>query len=185
MAPPEKKSPPITGGDGLRRRERLVAHPLLREDLGPGGTDAGADSPGAGAEVPGHRWHHPSGRLYLKGRKGSIRGPQVIAFLKPLQRPIRRRPILIFGDNGQPPRSKLVRAFLEVNPRLEAHRLSAYRPELNPEEGVWAPRKKPELASYAPPDLKELRRGIRLAVVRMRDHPRLFLKLAGSSKLPP
>jgi len=126
----------------------------------------------------------PRGRLYLKVRKGSIRGPQVIAFLKHLQCHIRRRPIMIFWDNGQPHRSKLVRAFLKVNPRLEAHRPPAYSPELNPEEWVWAHLKRHELASYASHDLKELRRGIRLAVVRMRDRPKLLLRLAGSSKLP-
>jgi transposase len=73
---------------------------------------------------------------------------------------------------------------LEVNPRLEAHRLPVYSPELNPEEWVWAHLKRHELASYASHDLKELRRGIRLTVVRMRDRPKLLLRLAGSSKLP-
>lgn len=124
------------------------------------------------------------GRLYLKIRKGSIRGPQVIAFLRHLQRHIRRRPIMVFWDNGQPHRAKLVRAFLEKNPRLEAHRLPPYSPELNPEEWVWAHLKKHELASFAPHDLKELKRGVRLAIVRMRDRPELLSKLAGSSKLP-
>jgi putative transposase len=124
------------------------------------------------------------GRLYLKVRKESIRGPQVIAFLQHLQRHIRRRPIMVFWDNGQPHRSKLVREFLAKNPRREAHRLPAYSPELNPEEWVWARLKKHELASFAPHDLKGLRRGIRWAVVRMRDRPRLLLKLARSSNLP-
>jgi transposase len=91
---------------------------------------------------------------------------------------------MIFWDNGQPHPSKLVRALLEKNPRLEAHRLPANSPELNPEEWVWAHLKKHEFASFAPHDLKELRRGIRLAVVRMRDRPRLLVKLAGASKLP-
>ncbi len=76
----------------------------------------------------------PQGHLYLKVRKGSVPGPQVIVFLKHLQRHIRRRPIMILWDNGQPHRSKLVRANLEKNPRLKAHRLPAYSLELNPEE---------------------------------------------------
>ena len=126
----------------------------------------------------------PRGRLYLKVRKGSIRGAQVIAFLRHLLRHIRRRPIMIFWDNGQPHRSKLVRAFLEKNPRLEVHPLPAYSPELNPEEWVWAHLKKHELASFAPHDLKELTRGVRRAIMRMRDRPKLLRKLAGSSKLP-
>ena len=91
---------------------------------------------------------------------------------------------MVFWDNGQPHRAKLVRAFLEKNPRLEVHRLPPYSPDLNPEEWVWAHLKKHELASFAPHDLKELKRGVRLAIVRMRDRPELLSKLAASSKLP-
>lgn len=49
---------------------------------------------------------------------------------------------------------------------------------------MWAHLKKHELASFAPHDLKELKRGVRLAVVRMRDRPKLLRRLASSSKLP-
>ena len=124
------------------------------------------------------------GRLYLKVRKGSIRGPQVVAFLKHLQRHIHRRPIRVLWDNGQPHRSKLVRAYLEKNPRVEVHRFPGYSPERSPEEWVWAHLKKHERASFAPHDLQELKRRVRLAVVRMGDRPKLLRKLAGSSKLP-
>lgn len=124
------------------------------------------------------------GRLYLKVRKGTIRGPQVIAFLKHLLRHIRRRPIMLFWDNGSHHKSKLVRAFLTKNPRIEAHHFPGYSPELNPEEWVWSHLKKHELASFAPHDLKELKRGVRLATMRMRDRPALVRKLASSSRLP-
>jgi putative transposase len=124
------------------------------------------------------------GRLYLKVRKGSLCGAQVIAFLKHLQRHICRRPIVVFWDNGQPHRSKLVRAYLENNPRVEVHRLPGHSPELSPEKWVWAHLNKHELASFAAHDLQELKRRERLAVVRMRDRPKLLGKLAGSGKLP-
>ncbi|MDG6912492.1 MAG: IS630 family transposase [Nitrososphaerota archaeon] len=114
------------------------------------------------------------GRLYLKVRNGSIRGPQVIAFLQHLKRHIRRRPIMVFWDNGPHHRSKQVLEFLRSHPRLEVHRLPRYSPELNPEEWVWAHLKKHELASFAPHDLGELKRGVRLAVMRMRDRPMLL-----------
>jgi putative transposase len=124
------------------------------------------------------------GRLYLNIREGSVRAPQAVAFLKHLLRHIRRRPVMVFWDNGQPHRSKLVRSFLERNPRLEVHRLPGYSPELNPEEWVWAHLKKHELASFSPHNLKELKRGVRLAVMRMRDRPKLLSNIATSSKLP-
>jgi hypothetical protein len=44
--------------------------------------------------------------------------------------------------------------------------------------------KKHELVSFAPHDLKELKRRVRLAVVRMRDRTELVRELAGFSKLP-
>ena len=91
---------------------------------------------------------------------------------------------MIFWDNGPHHRSKLVRAYLREHPRLEVHRFPGYSPELNPEEWVWAHLKKHELASFAPHDLKELTRGVRLATMRMRDRPALVRRLAASSKLP-
>lgn len=126
----------------------------------------------------------PRGRLYLKVRKGTIRAPEVVTFLMHLLRHIRRRPVMVFWDSGQPHRSKLVQGFLEEHPRLEVHRLPGYSPELNPEEWVWAHLKKHELANFAPHNLKELKRGVRLAVMRMRDRPRLVWKLGSSSELP-
>ena len=78
-------------------------------------------------------------------------------------------------------RSKLVKEYIEEHPRLEVHRFPGYSPELNPDEWVWSHLKNHELASYAPHDVKELRRGIRLGVMRMRDRPRLissFVKAA-------
>ena len=49
--------------------------------------------------------------------------------------------------------------------------------------GVWLLLKKHELASFAPHDLGELKRGVRLAVMRMRDRPMLLRQLARSSEL--
>ena len=91
---------------------------------------------------------------------------------------------MVLWDNAQPHRSKLVREFIEKNPRLEVHRLPGYRPELNPEEWVWTHLKKHELARFAPHDLRELKYGFRLAVVGMRDRPQLLWKLVRSSGLP-
>lgn len=89
----------------------------------------------------------------------------------------------MFWDNGPHRRSKLVQGYLREPPRLEVHRFPGYSPELNPEEWVWAYLKKHELASFAPHDLQELKRGVRLATMRMRDRPALVRKLAGSSRL--
>jgi len=87
-------------------------------------------------------------------------------------------------DNGPPHRSKRVRAYLEKNPQVEVHRLPGYSPGLKPEEWVWAHPKKHELASFAPHDLEELKRGVRLASMRMRHRPALIRRVARSSFVP-
>ena len=83
-----------------------------------------------------------------------------------------------FWDSGPHHRSKLVRAFLGQQRRREVHRLPRYGREPNPEEWVWGYLKKHELASYDPHALTELKRGARLAVMRMRDRLRLLRQLA-------
>ena len=90
---------------------------------------------------------------------------------------------MLFWNRGQPHRSALVKEFLRENPRLETHFFPGYSPELNPDEWVWAHLKKHELASFAPHDLGMLKRGVRLAVMRMRDRPMLLRQLARSSEL--
>jgi transposase len=125
----------------------------------------------------------PAGRLYFRVHESSIRGPQVVAFLRHLLRHIRRRPIMVFWDNGPHHRSVVVREFVEAHPRLEVHRFPGYSPELNPDEWVWSHLKKHELASYAPLDVRELRRGVRLGVMRMRDRPALIRSFVDASHL--
>jgi transposase len=125
----------------------------------------------------------PSGRLYIHFHESSIRGPQVIAFLRHLLRHIRRRPILVFWDSGPHHKSNVVRGFLRTQPRLEVHRFPGYSPELNPDEWVWSYLKKHELANYAPHDVRELRRGLRLAVVRMRIRPALIRSFVAATHL--
>jgi transposase len=125
----------------------------------------------------------PAGKLYFNVHKSSIAGPQVIEFLEHLLRQIRRRPIMIFWDSGPHHRSKLVQAYLRNRPRLEVHRFPGYSPELNPDEWVWAHLKKHELASYAPHDVKELQRGLRLSVMRMRVRPKLIRSFVAATHL--
>ena len=64
----------------------------------------------------------PRGRLFFRMYSGSIDETRAVAFLRHLLRYIGRRPILVFWDNGQPHRSKLVKAFVRMHPRLETHR---------------------------------------------------------------
>ncbi len=150
----------------------------------PVGEDPGAGPSRAMAERLGHRRDIARGGVYRKVRKGSIREPQDIAFWHPLQRHIRRRPIMIFWDNAPHPRSQLRKAYWREPPRQVVPRLPGYGPKLNPKECVWAHLKKHNIVSFAPNDKKELKRRVRWATRRMRGRPTWVRKLAVSSKLP-
>ncbi len=79
---------------------------------------------------------------------------------------------------GAAPRSKLVRAFPRQPRPLEVHRHPGHSPELNPEEWFWPHLQTHELASYVPHALTESMKGVWLAVMRARDHPRLLRPFA-------
>jgi putative transposase len=107
----------------------------------------------------------PTDRLYFRVHESSIRGTKVVAFLRHLLRHVRRRPIVVFWDGGPHHRANVVRSSLAIQPRLELHRFSGYSPELIPDDWVWNHLKEHEPASYAPHDVRELRRGVRLSVL--------------------
>ena len=48
---------------------------------------------------------------------------------------------------------------------------------------VWSHLKQHELAGYAPHDVRELRRGVRLSVLRMRVRPNLIRSFVAASHL--
>ena len=121
-------------------------------------------------------------KLYIPVHEDSIKTAEVTEFLEHPLRHIRQRLILRFWDGENPHRSKLTQAFLRAHPRIEAHRFPGYSPELNP-EWVWQHLKKHELASYAPNEVKELRQGLRQAVVRIRGQPELIRSFVAATHL--
>lgn len=115
----------------------------------------------------------PTGRLYFQMRLGSYDSEGVIDFLKELLREIRRR-ILLIWDNGKIHRSTEVKAFLRENRRrIEAHRLPAYAPELNPVEPFNSQLKFHQLRNYCPDTTKQLLGMVRRKVRRIQRDPKL------------
>jgi transposase len=76
-------------------------------------------------------------QFYFRLFPGSIRGPQVVEFLKALRRHIRHR-LLIIWDGLRAHKSRLVQAYLEAQRGgVQVEFLPAYAPELNPVEYLW------------------------------------------------
>lgn len=103
---------------------------------------------------------------------GSIKSPQVIAFLQALHRQVPGK-ILLLWDGAPIHRSKLVTAYLQAQAEwLHVERLPAYAPELNPVEYLWSHWKQHELANFCPKDIWELSHAASQALKRIRRRQR-------------
>jgi transposase len=114
----------------------------------------------------------PQGKLYTMAQDHSIKGPDVVRFLRHLMRHIPGK-LLIVWDGAPIHRSKVIKAFLAngASERLHLERLPGYAPELNPDEGIWSYLKYVELKNVACRDLDHLRDELRKAVGRLRHKP--------------
>jgi putative transposase len=124
---------------------------------------------GAVCLTPGGQRVH----LHVKTFRHSLKGEQVLAFLKRLLADVRGRVILVW-DNAAIHARRLVLDFLDAHPRISLVRLPSYAPELNPVELVWAQLTE-YLAGRAPHDLEELMRLVHAGLHRTRiSQRRLF-----------
>jgi transposase len=95
-------------------------------------------------------------RFYFRFFPGSIKSPQVVEFLKALQRTIGKK-LLIVWDRLQAHRSRLVKEYLDtLNGRIALEYLPAYAPELNPVEYIWGYLKHHAMPNFCARDLGHL-----------------------------
>jgi len=66
---------------------------------------------------------------------------------------------------------------------MEAHRFTAYAPELNPDEYVISHLKCRELANFCPASEGEMKLGLKKAIARMMRKPQLIQRLILGSPL--
>lgn len=123
-------------------------------------------------------------RFYFRLFPGSIKGPQVIEFLKALHRQIRRK-LLVIWDGLPAHRSRLVKDYLEAqNGALQIERLPAYAPELNPAEYVWGQLKYHELPNFCAKDFAQLNDVARRRLRSMQRRPSLIKAFWSQAELP-
>ncbi len=118
----------------------------------------------------------PAGNLLMQVCEHSLRGPQVVAFLKHLLRHLQGK-LLVLWDGASIHRCQFVKEFLaqQSDDRLQVERLPSYAPELNPDEGIWRYLKQVELRNVVCHNHRELRYELRLATPRLR-HKREVIK---------
>lgn len=111
--------------------------------------------------------------FYFRLFPGTIRSPQVVAFLRHLLRHLPGK-VLVIWDGLRAHRSRMVQAFVDTQRgRLQLECLPAYAPELNPVEYLWGYWKHHALPNFCPTTFGELSWHARRALRRMRRRPTL------------
>lgn len=116
----------------------------------------------------------PEGRLFQQALPHSVKGEDVVAFLRHLLRYLDK--VLVVWDGLPAHRSKRVKRFLakEAAGRVHLEQLPAYAPDLNPKEGIWKHLKYGELRNLCCRNLQDLKRHYRRARERMRHNKELI-----------
>lgn len=113
-------------------------------------------------------------QFYFRLFAGSIKGAQIIEFLKALKAQISRK-LLIIWDGLGVHKSRLVREFIEsLKGQIEVEFLPAYAPELNPAEYIWGHLKQHEIGNLCVKNLAELSPFARNRLRSMQRRPRLI-----------
>jgi transposase len=120
--------------------------------------------------------------LYAQFPRRTLRGEEVVGFLKPLLRHL-RGPVVLLWDRGPIPRRQLVQEFLHRYPRVHAEYFPAYAPELNPAEYVWN-RVDDALANGTPQNEQELTRHLRASRRKLNSSQSLLWSCIYASDLP-
>ena len=120
--------------------------------------------------------------LYFDLHVHNITGAEVITFLRQLLRHLRGEIVLLW-DGGKIPRRRDVQAFLRRHPRVQAHRLPGYAPELNPDEFVWTQAKR-ELSNIDHDGLVPLRLHVMRSLQRIGRSQALLRSCLSASDLP-
>ena len=111
----------------------------------------------------------PAGQLLFQMYPHSIKGTQIVRFLRHLLRHLEGR-LLVIWDGLPAHRGQQVKDFLTQGgaARIHLQRLPGYAPDLNPDEGIWHYLKHVEMKNLCCHDFTELRDELRKATARLR-----------------
>jgi transposase len=124
-------------------------------------------------------------RFYFQIHAGSIKGPQVIEFLRHLQRHIEGK-LTIVWDGAPIHRSRLVQDYVQgTGGRILLERLPAYAPELNPVEYMWGNLKQHQIGNLIATQAWELSFAATAALRRMRRRRSIIVACYKQSTLWP
>ncbi|MGB2611295.1 MAG: transposase [Isosphaeraceae bacterium] len=114
-----------------------------------------------------------SGRIYKRHFDHAIHGPDVVVFLRHLQR-YHPGPLMVIWDRLQAHRSADVKGYRAQHPEIMVEELPTYAPDLNPEEGCHGDVKR-HLLNATPEDTRQIRKQANRGFARLRRRPDLIL----------
>jgi len=125
----------------------------------------------------------PTGKLYFQMYPHSIKGEQVVRFLRHLLHHIAGK-LLVIWDGLSAHHGQAVREFLRTGgtKRIHLERLPSYAPDLNPEEGIWRYLKRIEMGNICCTSREEIHHELCKAIARLRHKQDVILscfQLAG------
>lgn len=120
--------------------------------------------------------------LYVQFHRRTLRGEEVVEFLKQLLRHF-RGPVVLLWDRGPIHRRQLVQDFLQRHSRVHPEYFPAYAPELTPAEYVWT-RADDALANGTPRNERELIRRLRSSMRKLKASQSLLWSCLYASDLP-
>jgi transposase len=115
-----------------------------------------------------------AGQLFTQIQETSVKGPDVVHFLRHLERQLGCR-LLVVWDGAAIHRGHVMQEFLatEAGAQIELAPLPGYAPDCNPDEEVWGWAKR-DLANLNAPSLAALRPELRQTFRRMQQRPALI-----------
>lgn len=123
-------------------------------------------------------------KLFFRILAGTVKGEQVIKYLKELKKYRSKKKLLMIWDGLPAHRSKMVNKFLHGERSwLKVARLPAYAPELNPTEYLWSAMKGRDLCNLVPEGIKSLRQAAGRSKCRIQRHPTLLKNFLKASSL--
>jgi len=112
--------------------------------------------------------------LYFHIQEDNLHTPEVVAFIKSLQRHLQRH-IIVILDRWSVHRAAMRQLLQRGAKWLQVEWLPAYAPELNPVQQLWNHTKYADLANFIPQDLKHLSTAVATSVAAQRSNKSLLL----------
>ena len=116
--------------------------------------------------------------------KRNFHGEEVVEFLERLTKQVPGEWTVVWDKNNIHSRSRVVKAWLALHPKVVVEDFPSYSPDANPDEWVWGWAKYGKLCNLCPADIDELVRSVRGTLDDLKHRPRLLASFVLAAGVP-